>query len=314
MANFVKISTVGATPLSGGKELNNQQALDKTRAYWRRELDQVLPDRPDLIVLPEACDRYQDVTGERRQDYYRFRGDQMRDFFAEIADRNNCYIAYSAAREMADNTWRNATEIIDRAGGTAGTYNKNHLVIEETTNGGILCGKDAPLIECDFGSVACAICFDLNFDELRLKYVEKHPDLILFSSMYHGGLMQNYWAYSCRSHFVSAIAPAACASGILSPVGETLASSTNYFDYVSATVNLDCAVAHLDYNWERFEAMRKKYGRAALVSDPGYLGAVLISSEHAEVSIQDMVQEFGIELLDAYMARALNHRRNNTED
>ena len=76
---------------------------------------------------------------------------------------------------------------------------------------GSLCGKDAPVFECDFGRVAFAICFDLNFDELRLKYVKAKPDLIIFSSMYHGGLMQAYWAYSCRAYFVGAIAgPISC--------------------------------------------------------------------------------------------------------
>jgi len=61
-------------------------------------------------------------------------------------------------------------------------------VIEETTQDGVLCGKEAPVFECDFGRVACAICFDLNFDELRLKIAKARPDLILFCSMYHGGL------------------------------------------------------------------------------------------------------------------------------
>ena len=30
----------------------------------------------------------------------------------EVAAENNCYIAYSAAREMPDGTWRNSTQII----------------------------------------------------------------------------------------------------------------------------------------------------------------------------------------------------------
>jgi len=74
------------------------------------------------------------------------------------------------------------------------------------TESGILYGREAPVFDCDFGRVAFAICFDLNFDELRLKYVKAKPDLIVFSSVYHGGLMQAYWAYSCRAHFIGAVA------------------------------------------------------------------------------------------------------------
>jgi hypothetical protein len=215
-------------------------------------------------------------------------------------------VVYSAARELPDGTWRNSTQIIGRDGRILGIYNKNHPVITETTEGGILCGKDAPLIHCDFGTVGCAICFDLNFDEIRQKYVQARPDLILFSSMYHGGLMQGYWAYSCRAHLVTAIAGPP--SAVLSPVGDVLASTTNYFDFVTTTVNLDCCVVHLDFNWEKLTAMKHKYGPQASMVDPGYLGAVLIASESEERTVDDLIAEFEIERLDDYWARSLAHR------
>ena len=231
-----------------------------------------MPDRPDLIVVPEACDRPSGFSLKKRLQYYRVRKKQVQDFFAKVAKENSCYIVYSAAREMEDGTWRNSSVMLDRKGNVAGIYNKNHVVIEETTKAGILCGRDAPIIECDFGRVAFAICFDLNFDELRLKYVKARPDLIIFSSMYHGGLMQPYWAYSCRSHFVGAIAGRATPSQIYNPLGWVVASNTNYFDFVVATVNLDCTLAHLDYNWQRFKKLKDKYGPKVKITDPGRLG------------------------------------------
>ena len=274
--------------------------------HWRHEFSQVLADQPDLIVVPEACDRPEGYPREKRQEYYRVRNNQIRDYFAQVAKKNHCYIVYSAAREMEDHTWRNSSVLIDRAGNIMGAYNKNHVVIEETTENGILCGRDAPVFDCDFGRVALAICFDLNFDELRLKYVESKPDLILFSSMYHGGLMQAYWAYSCRSYFAGAVAGLPCE--IRNPLGNVVASSTNYFDYVVENVNLDCRLAHLDYNWERLQALKSKYGPKVTITDPGFLGCVLISSEDEEISVDKMINEFHIELLDDYMARALAHR------
>jgi len=161
--------------------------------------------------------------------------------------------------------------------------------------------------------VAFAICFDLNFDELRLKYAKARPDLIVFSSMYHGGLMQAYWAYSCRAHFVGAVAGLPCE--IRNPLGETIGSSTNYFDYAVADVNLDCRLAHLDYNWSRLRDLKGKYGTRVRISDPGFLGCVLISSEDKGVCVDEMIGEFQVELLDDYMARALAHRHTpgNTE-
>ena len=305
---YVKIATIGSSPLSVSENTESQKVVDKMIAHWRNKFAQVLPDKPDLIVVPEACDRPSGFSLKKRLQYYRVRKNQIRDFFARVARENNCYIVYSATREMEDGSWRNSSIMLDRKGNVAGVYNKNHVVIEETTKAGILCGRDTPIVECDFGRVAFAICFDLNFDELRLKYVKARPDLIIFSSMYHGGLMQPYWAYSCRSHFVGAIAGRATPSEIYNPLGQLVASNTNYFDFAVATVNLDCTLAHLDYNWDRLRKLKAQYGPKVKITDPGCLGSVLISSEHEKISVEEMVKEFEIELLDDYMTRALAHR------
>ena len=307
MSRYLTISTIGNHTMPFTKS-SPTSLVKGMKEFWTKELDQVLPDNPDLIVLPEACDRYNNMSIEDRAVYYAERKDQMLNFFSQKAVDNNCYIAYSAAFQVADGSFRNCTQLIDRQGEVAGIYNKNHLVIEETTNGGILCGKNADLIETDFGTVGCAICFDLNFDELRMKYVEKQPDLILFSSMYHGGLMQAYWAYSCRSHFVSAVQN--LPSAIISPTGETLAETTNYFDHITKTVNLDCEVVHLDHNWDKISAAKKKYGRGFTMKDPGLLGAVLLSCELEDKYIDEIIEEFEIETMDEYMDRSLEHRHN----
>lgn len=305
MANYVKISTIGASAVSGNPG-TGQAAVDQMTRAWEGRFARVLPDRPDLILVPECCDRFPAHSMEERKTYYRNRGNQIGEYFASVARENHCYVAYPAVREMPDSTWRNSIQLFDRDGKSVGFYNKNFPVITETTEGGVLAGREAPLFECDFGSVGGAICFDLNFDGIRQKYVKSQPDLILFASMYHGGLMQNYWAYSCRAHLVTAIC--GLPSGIISPVGELIASSTNYFDFVTHTVNLDCKVVHLDFNQEKLRQMKEKYGPKVSIFDPGYLGAVLISSETDEVTSDELVAEFEIELLDDYLARSIAHR------
>jgi len=310
MADYVRISTIGTPPLAVDAGLSDQAVVEQVIAHLQKELDQVLPDKPDLIVLPECCDRpgVFNYQPERLNAYYRVRGSQVLDRLAGVARAHRCYITYPAKWMMGDGTFRNSIQMLDRQGRVMGRYHKNHLISCEYTEGGVLYGKEAPLMACDFGKVACVICFDLNFDELRLKYAAAKPDLILFSSMYHGGLMQSYWAYSCRAHFVGAIAKTAVPSAIISPVGMTLASTTNYFDFVTATVNLDCCVAHLDGNWEKLRALKKKYGPEVTITDPGYLGSVLIASETKACRARDMVREFQIELLDDYFTRSLAHR------
>ena len=96
----------------------------------------------------------------------------------------------------------------------------------------------------------------------------------------------------------------------MSPVGNELASTTNYFDFAISEVNLDCQMVHLDFNWDKLRAMRARYGTEVSVFDPGYLGSVLISSESEERSSADLIAEFEVELLDDYMRRSMAHRNN----
>ena len=286
-------------------DLEKEAALEYMQAYWRKEFDQVLSNKPDLIVMPEASDRYPGLPPEKLREWYRFRGDKMRDFFAGIARENRCYIAYAGARLLPDGSCRNSIQLIDRDGRIAGIYNKNHLVPAETFRMGILCGRDAPVFETDFGRVAMAICFDLNFHELLEKYAAQRPDLIIFSSLYHGGIMQKYWAYHCRSYFVAAF-PDECT--VVNPLGETVARSSNYSKLLTAAVNLDNVVVHLDENMEKLSLLKRKYGRGVTIQDPGFLGAVLVTSELPDVSAGEMIAAFGIETWDEYYARCLAHR------
>lgn len=311
MARKVKISTIGATPVKVSAGLKPEEILAQVLKHLQGSLGQVLPDKPDVIVLPELCDRPEDLPVDKLFEYYDCRKERVRDFLSEIARENSCYIFYGTARQVTDGTYRNSCVVLDRNGATAGIYDKNHVVISETEEANIFCGSDADLIECDFGTVACAICFDLNFDDLRLKYVKAKPDLIVFPSMFHGGLAQAFWAYSCRCHFVAAVGIQEVVSQIRSPHGNVIASTTNYLNYITATVNLDCCLAHLDGNFEKLTALKAKYRTGVNINDPGEVGSVLVTSDLDDITIQQMLSEFKIELLDDYLHRSLEHHKNN---
>lgn len=304
MANYVKISTIGPSPLAVDENLTYQEITDLMITRWQDEFAQVLPDAPDLILVPEVCDRPSNLPAKKHPEYYNARGEQVLDFFSQTAKDNNCYIAYSAVLlDKNDNSWKNSTVILDRQGKIAGRYNKNFLVIPEHQQRGVAYGTETPIIECDFGTVGCVICYDLNFNELLEQYAQKSPDVLLFSTMYHGGLMQPYWAYSCRCHFVSAFAQEG-PSEIRNPLGEVVAKTTNYHDYVTADINLDCKLVHLDGNGSKLRDAKKKYGSGIKITDPGFLGAVLLSCEMENMTVNDIIAEYNIELLDDYFNRS----------
>ncbi|MCL2305580.1 MAG: carbon-nitrogen hydrolase family protein [Planctomycetaceae bacterium] len=306
-SNRVKVVTIGGggALVDAGTESDYQKLVDKVIAYWKRELNRVLIYKPDIIVLTEACDRPGGLNAQKQFDYFEVRKNQVQNYFSAVAKENRCYIAFGTKHEI-DGVWRNSCVVLDREGQVAGMYHKNYPTIPEMLK--IKPSTETPLIQCDFGTVGSVICFDLNFDELRDRYAALKPDILLFPSMYHGGLEQAKWAYSCRSFFVCAHGLRTAPSEIRNPLGEIVATSTNYFPYAVATINLDRKLVHLDNNWEKLTALQKKYGDKVVVSDPGQLGAVLITSEHEEVSVDEMIKEFEIELLDDYFNRSRQDR------
>ena len=120
--------------------------------------------------------------------------------------------------------------------------------------------------------------------------------------------MQQAWAYLCRSFFVGAINGGGTPSEIRNPLGEVVAASTNYFDFAVATINLDSRVVHLGYNFGKLDALKKKYGKAVAIADPGRLGPVLVSSEVSEYNIDKILKEFDIECIDPYFNRSRKKR------
>lgn len=304
---YVKIATIGAVSPHLGLNQKPQKSVEQMIDFWRRELARVLPDHPDLIVMPEVCDRPRGLNTEEQFKYYQVRKDQVLDYFRTVAKGNHCNIAFGMKRQVDDGSWRNSCIIINREGEIIDIYNKNFPTIMEM-EAGIKAGNKASVIHLDFGTVGCAICFDLNFDELRQRYAEQKPDIIVFPSMYHGGLAQANWAYSCRAFFVGAVGIGNLPSEILNPMGKVVAKTTNYFHFTVGTINLDYCLAHLDYNWAKLRAMKEKYGENVIISDPGEIGSVLLTSEHETISIEEMVKEFEITLLDEYLSNSREYR------
>lgn len=152
MANFLRIAVV-APRAPQDDPRTGQLAFDRMIHLWQHRFEQVLPDRPDLIVVPEACDRFPSQTLEQRRAYYETRGNQIRDFFAAVARKHNCHITYPAAWKLADGTWRNRLQIIGADGGILGHYDKNHTIISEITEAGM----PSPCDEID-GARATACC------------------------------------------------------------------------------------------------------------------------------------------------------------
>ncbi len=297
---IVRVATIGNTPALTDND-NNQEKVDYVISFWEKELKKVLKARPDLIVLPEFCD-----LSTAGVEYMKVRGNQVVDFFSSVAKENRCYIAFGMGRQDNEGFWRNSCVVVDRKGKIAGIYDKNFPTIAEM-EAGIKASDNIAVVECDFGKIGIAICFDLNFEELLRKYSSTETDIIIYPSMSHGGVLQNIWALSCNSFFIGSIYRG-FPSEIRNPLGDVIAASGNGTDHAIAKINLDFKTVPVAYNYDNLAALKTKYGKTVKISDPGKNGTVIVTSNNKSISAEQMIKEFRIELLNEYLDRARDIR------
>lgn len=314
MARHLTVSSVTSFPFVADPRITHGQLLDDLIAHWTSRIATVLPDRPDLVVLPEHGDRplahwypLQHFPIEQLAEFTAYKGDSLRNALAEVAVAHRTRIAYSGYRIDEQGELRNSTQLIGTAGESLGIYDKNYLTIPEHDTRGVSYGDTMQVFDTDIGRVAPVICFDLNFTQGLAELAPQRPEIILFSSAYHGGFVQQHWAYTCRSYFVGSVWPPN-PSSVISPVGEVVTSTTNYYPEVTTRVNLDYAVIHIDENAKHFADIKRKYGEGVSIHDPGQLGVVLLTAESEDLRVADVMAEFGLVDVDDYFARSLAAR------
>jgi len=265
--------------------------LDETAATLKRLRRRGL----NLVVLSEGVEAF----GQRldQAESLKHPGPFL-SCYAEFAAAEKCCVAGPVKLRERGRVY-NAVAILGPDGRLLGAYRKNFLTRAELEQG--LTPGDGPvMIETPIGRLGGAICFDLNFTSLLEQYARLRPDILVFPSMYHGGLMQACWAYRCQAHFVSALP--FLGGGILDPLGRSVAQTDCYSPVAEAVVNLDRLLVHLDFNQEKFPAIRRRYGDNVQIVIPANLGCAMLASTVPGRTAADIVREFGLERLHDYFA------------
>lgn len=300
MARKIKIAATckrcEALPENAGADMADVAVTE----YIDMVLRAVQPQKPDLIVLPEMCDLPENWSMDTYVSYILTRTDAIPGYVRKKAEELNAWIAYSTVRQLADGTLRNSCMLIDRVGNLSYVYDKIHPTTGEL-EAGISPGDTPKVFECELGRVGAAICFDLNYTFLASEYQKQKVDLVLFPSLFQGGLLQQLWAFTARAYLVGACG--GCGASVVSPMGEVLKQSTGYFSEIVYTVNLDYALIHLDFNRDKLMELTCRYADSVTLSDPGGLGSVMLLNESSDRSMTEILEEFDVETLDNYLQR-----------
>lgn len=228
----------------------------------------------------------------------------------EIAHRLKMYVVWPRF-EMFDGEKgiRNSSILVGRDGDVVGRYFKVFPTIGEMENG-VIPGTGCPVLQTDFGRVAMIICFDLNFPELREVLRPERPDLVVFSSMYRGGLQVRDWALDLGCHMLSSIKNEL--GVIVDPGGKVLEEAT-YEALATHRCNLNKRQLHMDYNWGKMDAMLAKYGPKLTFDYYTREARYVVGYEGDDRDVDDILAEFDLEHVDDYFNRARRVRSERLE-
>ncbi len=298
MSKFVNIATVQFATKAA-------ESSGKFKSVILAELDEAFASirgyAVDLAVFCEGVEAYGQGIDDA-EDVAK-PGPFLRKYL-DFAVSEKCHVAGSMKTTRGGKVF-NSIAFVSPKGDVLGVYDKSNLTTGELDQG-LTPGNGPVVVDSAIGRLGGIVCFDLNFEWLRVGYRALRPDILCFSSMYHGGLVQAMWAYDCRAFLASALQFNGC--GIIDPFGRPLKLTDCYSPVARTRVNLDRIMVHLDFNRDKFPEIERKYKEEVVVDIPPNIGPALIYSMTDKRTAQDVAKEFGLEPLDDYLARAL--RRN----
>jgi predicted amidohydrolase len=286
-----------AAPIFRSERLRNKSgARAMVMAELRDQMQTLSGTGLDLLVLSEGVEAV--GMGIKEAESLEKPGDFLK-LYMDFARKEKCHVAGSLKLKEHGLVY-NAIVFIDDHGVPLGSYRKTFLTSGELSQS-LSPGNGAVTVDTRIGRLGGLICFDLNFGELRGEYARLKPDILVFSSMYHGGFVQSQCALECRSFFVSALPFPG--GGVIDPLGSPVCVTDCYNLIARTAVNLDRAVVHLDFNRAKFDDIERKYGDKIQIRIPANIGPAIIYSNSRDFSAADIVREFGLELLDDYFDR-----------
>lgn len=218
---------------------------------------------------------------------------------AEEAKRHRLHVIWPLFTREEGRLYNSAV-LLSPGGDVAGVYHKMRPTIGEIEDG-ITPGTEASVFDVGWGRIGMAICFDLNFRDVAEGLTANGAEIIFFCSMYRGGMQLSIWAFEFGVYVASAIA--AELGRIVDQSGAVLAEST-YEALIARRINLDRKLLHMDYNWDKMDAMLEKYGPGISFEFFTREACYAVASEREDITVDDLIREFGLEERPAYFRRA----------
>lgn len=271
---------------------------------------QVAKERPDFVCYPEICT----CSGKGFEKGIES-APSLEPYVAEVAkiacEFNTAIIA--PLIERSDGRVYNSVPIVNRHGKLVLNYRKNYPTTSEL-EAGITPGHEVPVGDCDGVRVGAAVCFDANFDHVAAELERQRARLVFWPSMYWGGQLLQHWALRYGFAVAAAYGPE---SSIIDMNGrylvkqghDTLQVRAKHLPpWAVADILINRELFHLDYNQDKFPAIREKYGPDVEIEVWEPEGYFLLASRRPDLPVGTIAAEFGLETNRDYLARSVKLR------
>lgn len=280
---LVRVVTVS----QAGLDLNSSDILDRSM----ERLDQAASFRPDIAALPEVF-----VRGEPET----IPGPITRRL-AEWSRRNSSYLIFGLRTRSGDKIYNSAI-LLDRDGRVAGQFNKIHPTEGELSEKVHPGNPDPPVFKTDFGVIGIQICFDVNWLDGWKRLKEKGASIVFFPAAYPAALHLSALALENQYFVVSSTQSRL--SRIYDITGEVVAVTGQFQQWAGAVLPLGKRLFEIDFHSQKAREIQKKYGSRVEVGWRHEDDWFTLASLDPELTVPDLIAEFGLTPLDDYRIRA----------
>ena len=305
MARMIRLAAVSYAPPA-----HDHHRLGVNLRALREMVLRVAKDKPDFICFPEICACSGGGLAQGIKS-----APELEPFAAEVGklarEVGAALIVPFLERHMG--LVYNSVPVVDRSGKLVLVYRKNYPTTGEM-DAGVTPGWEVPVAECDGVRVGAAVCFDANFPQVADALERQRARVVFWPSMYWGGQLLQHWALRYGFHVVVAYG---AESAVIDLSGRYLVKQGAETHQVRggrlppwavAEVNVDREVFHLDFNQDKFPALREKYGPDIDIEVYQPEAYFLLSSRRAGLSVEQIAAEFKLETLRDYLARSVRQR------
>jgi predicted amidohydrolase len=306
MARMVRLAAVSSIPPAHdhrGKGVN----LNGVREVVAR----VARDKSDFICFPEVCACIGGVGLAKAVEY----APDLEPFVAAVGklarEFRTALVVPLLERHMGQ--VYNSVPVVDRSGKLVLVYRKNYPTVGEM-DAGVAPGWEVPVAECDGVRVGAAVCFDANFPAVAAELERQRARVVFWPSMFWGGKLLQHWALRYGFYVVASFAAESAVvdmSGrylVRQGLDTTQVRGKRLPPWAVADVNADRELFHLDYNQDKFAALREQYGPDVEIEVHQPEAFFLLASRRPDLSVEQIAKEHRLETLRDYLARSTQQR------